>query len=120
MGACGAMGMYAWVSAPEGDLKTSFHSSQIPSARNGWSGQNYLGWSNPKVDEILEKMEGEFDSKKRIQLAQSFLKIYTDEVPVIPLYYRSDIAVSPSTLKNFRLPGHQYSETNEVEKWTIQ
>ena len=116
----GAMGMYAWVSAPESDLKPSFHSSQIPNLKNGWSGQNYLGWSNKKVDEICEKMETEFDSKKRIALAQEFLKAYTDDVPVIPLYYRSDIAVSPLALKNFRLPGHQFSETNEAETWNIQ
>ncbi|MEZ0392198.1 MAG: peptide ABC transporter substrate-binding protein [Pseudobdellovibrionaceae bacterium] len=116
----GAMGMYAWMSAPESDLKPSFHSSQIPSAKNGWSGQNQMAWSNPKVDEICEKMETEFDLKKRIALAQEFLKLYTDEVPVIPLYYRSDIAVSPLALKNFRLPGHQYSETNEAETWTVQ
>jgi peptide/nickel transport system substrate-binding protein len=116
----GAMGMYAWTSAPESDLKPNFHSSQIPSEKNGWSGQNYMAWNDPKVDEIATKMEGEFDPKKRIQLAHQFLKLYTDEVPVIPLYYRSDIAVSPLGLKNFHLPGHQYAETNEVENWTFQ
>jgi len=116
----GAMGMYAWVSAPESDLKSSFHSTQIPTLANGWSGQNQMGWKNPKADEIMEKMETEFDLKKRIALAHEFLKYYTDEVPVIPLYYRADIAVSPLTLKNFRLTGHQYSETNDAEKWTVQ
>jgi peptide/nickel transport system substrate-binding protein len=115
----GGLAMYAWTSAPESDLKPSFHSSQIPTAKNGWSGQNYMNWSSKKVDEICEKMETEFDAKKRIALAHEFLKAYTDEVPVIPLYYRSDIAVSPLALKNFRLPGHQYSETNDAEKWTL-
>jgi peptide/nickel transport system substrate-binding protein len=116
----GAMGMYAWVSAPESDLKSSFHSSQIPTLANGWSGQNQMAWKNPKADAVMEKMETEFDLKKRIELAHEFLKYYTDDVPVIPLYYRADIAVSPLALKNFRMPGHQYSETNDAEKWVIQ
>lgn len=116
----GAMGMYAWLSAPESDLKGSFHSKQIPSAKNGWSGQNQMGWNNPEVDKIVEQMETEFDLKKRIALAHQFLKHYTADIPVIPLYYRADIAVSPLALKNFRLPGHQYSETNEAESWTVQ
>lgn len=116
----GAMAMYAWVSAPESSPKPSFHSSQIPSAKNGWSGQNQMAWANKKVDEIVEKIDGEFDSRKRVSLAHEFLKYYTDEVPVIPLYYRSDIAVAPLALKNYELPGHLYSETNSAEAWTIQ
>jgi peptide/nickel transport system substrate-binding protein len=72
------------------------------------------------VDEIIEKIETEFDPKKRTALAQEILKYYTDEVPVIPLYYRSDVAVTPVALKGFRLPGHQFAETNEVENWSVQ
>jgi peptide/nickel transport system substrate-binding protein len=113
------MAMYAWSSAPESDLKPSFHSSQIPTLANGWSGQNQMGWNNKKIDEICEKMETEFDFKKRVALAHEFLKIYTDEVPVIPLYYRAEIAVNPVALKNFRLAGTQFSETNEVENWSF-
>lgn len=115
-----AMGMYAWLSAPESPLRPNFHSKEVPNAKNGWSGQNYTGWSNKKVDELTEKIDTEFDFKKRVVLAHQFLKHYTDDVPVIPLYYRADIAVSPLALKNFRLPGHQYSETNEAETWTVQ
>jgi peptide/nickel transport system substrate-binding protein len=115
-----AMGMYAWVSSPESNQKPQFHSSNIPSEKNGFSGQNQPGWRNPKVDELTEKIEVEFDPKKRAELAQKILWHYTDDVPVIPLYYRSDIAVVPTALKNFALPGHQFSETNSIEGWTIQ
>lgn len=114
-----AMGMYASTSAPESDPKPNFHSTQIPSEKNGFSGQNQMGWINPKVDELCEKIQSEFDSKKRKELAHQLIKIYTDEVPVIPLYYRADIAVVPIALKNFHLPGHQFAETNEAETWKV-
>lgn len=116
----GGMAMYAWISNPENSPKSNVHSKEIPSDKNGWSGQNYMNWSNKKVDEICEKLEVEFDGKKRLQLVHEFLKYYTDEVPVIPLYYRADVGVTPSQLQNFRLTGTQFPETNEVEKWSVQ
>lgn len=116
----GAMAMYAWTSSPESNPKPQFHSSQIPTSANGFSGQNYTGWKNAKVDELMEKLEGEFDAAKRKAMVGEITRYYTDEVPVIPLYYRADIAVPPTALRNFKLPGHQFSETNEVETWDIK
>ncbi len=115
-----AMGMYAWNSSPEANLRPQFHSSNIPSEKNGFSGQNQMGWKNPKVDELLDLIEAEFNPKKRAQLAQKVLWHYTEDVPVIPLYYRADIAVVPTSLKNFALAGHQFAETNSIEEWTFE
>ncbi|GIL17426.1 MAG: diguanylate phosphodiesterase [Oligoflexia bacterium] len=116
----GAMAMYAWVSSPENNPKSTLHSSNIPSEKNGYSGQNNMGYVNKKVDELCEKIETEFNPKTRTDLVHQVLKYYTDEVPVIPLYYRSDVAVRPTQLTNFRLPGHQHAETNEIENWDIK
>lgn len=117
--AFGAMAMYAWISSPESSLKEQFACSEIPTEKNGWSGQNYTAWCNKKVDELAEKINAEFNDKKRAGLAHQFLKLYTDEVPVIPLYYRADIAVNPTSLKNLKVPGHLFAETNEAETWTF-
>lgn len=115
-----SMIMYAWVSSPENNPKSTFSSKNIPSSKNGYSGQNQMGWVNKNVDEILEKMDTEFEHAKRVTMIHEVLKYYTDEVPVIPLYYRSDVAVIPNQLKNYRLTGHQFPETNQVEKWTLE
>lgn len=115
-----AMAMYAWVSSPENNPKASFHSKNIPSEKNGYSGQNQMGWVNKEVDEAMEKLDLEFKHENRVALVHKVLKAYTDEVPVLPLYYRSDVAVIPVNLKNFRMPGHQFSETNKVETWNLE
>ena len=78
-----------------------------------------MGWSNKDVDTALEALDVEFNAKKRAELAHIILKNYTAEVPVIPLYYRSDISVVPTNLKNYRNTGHQYPETNTVENWSL-
>lgn len=115
----GAMAMYAWVSSPENNPRSTFHTSSIPTEKNGWSGQNNMAWSNPENDKLLDALDLEFDAKKRVELAHKILKHYTDEVPVLPLYYRSDVSVVPTYLKNYRPTGHQFAETNEVEKWEL-
>ncbi len=115
-----ALAMYAWVSSPESTPRSTLHSASIPSEKNGWSGQNNPGWVNKEVDTAIDALDTEFDAKKRVELAHTIVKAYTDEVPVIPLYYRSDVAVTPKGIQNFRLAGHQFSETNEVENWEIK
>jgi len=115
----GGMAMYAWISSPESTPRSTLHSSNIPTKENSWSGQNQMGWSNPKVDELLDQVDVEFNAAKRKALVQKILKYYTDEVPVIPLYYRSDVAVIPTNMNGYRLAGHLVYETNEAETWSL-
>lgn len=115
-----SMALFAWVSSPENSPKATFLSTNIPSAKNGYSGQNQMGWKNARVDKLIGELDLEFVHEKRVAIIHEILKYYTDEVPVLPLYYRSDIAVLPTHMKGVRLTGHQFPETNEVEKWTLE
>lgn len=115
-----SMALFAWVSSPENNPKSTFSSTSIPSAKNGYSGQNQMGWKNKAVDKLLMDLDLEFVHEKRIAIMHQILKYYTDDVPVLPLYYRSDVAVIPTQMKGYRLTGHQFPETNEVEKWTLE
>lgn len=114
-----ALALYAWVSSPENTPRSTMHSHDIPTAKNGWSGQNTTGWSNPRVDQLIELIDVEFNHKKRVEYAWEITKHYTGDLPVIPMYYRADIGVIPNNMKNFRIPGHQFPETNEVENWSF-
>lgn len=115
-----ALTMSAWVSSPEENPKGVYHSKNIPTEANGWSGQNRVGWVNAKADKAMDDIDTEFDGTKRLKSIHEFLRQITLDSPVIPLYYRSDVCVIPKNLKNFRLSGHQFAETNEVEKWTLE
>ena len=114
------MAMFAWQSMPENSPRTNLHTLQIPSEKNGWSGQNNPSYSNPEVDALLDQLELEFDSAKRKQIVAKILHHYTDEVPVIPLYYRSEVAVIPKNIKGLHLTGTQFSESNSVENWDMK
>jgi peptide/nickel transport system substrate-binding protein len=116
----GAMAMYAWMSTPDTSAKSTLHSSSIATKANSYSGQNYTGWVNKKVDAALDAFDVEFNKDKRKKLTYEILKAYTDEVPVIPLYYRSDIAVIPANMQGYKLPGHQFYDTNVAENWNLE
>jgi peptide/nickel transport system substrate-binding protein len=112
--------MYAWTSSPESSPRSTLHSENIPSEANGWSGQNQPGWINPEVDALIEDLEVEFDPARRKELAQSIVAHYTSDVPVIPLYYRSEISVTPANLTGYSLTGHQVHATDHVERWSLE
>ncbi|MNL33114.1 hypothetical protein D3C87_1550070 [compost metagenome] len=113
------LALFAWVSSPENSPRSTLASTSIPNSSNGWSGQNYHGWKNSQVDKDLDALDIEFNPKKRQDIVHNILKNYTAEVPVIPLFYRSDISVTPKNLKGYKMSGHQFAETNNVEDWSL-
>jgi peptide/nickel transport system substrate-binding protein len=112
--------MYAWISSPETSPRTTLHSSEIPTEANNYSGQNQPGWVNHRVDELIEALEVEFDAERTLEQIHEILWHYTNEVPVIPLYYRSDTSVTPANLTGYAIPGHQVPESNHVERWNLE
>ena len=72
-----------------------------------------------KVIDLLETIFKEFDASKRKVMMEEVQKIYTDEVPVMPLYMRADVAVIPANLKGFKMPGHQFHSTLNIDTWSL-
>jgi len=60
-------------------------SNNIPSEANGFGGTNYTGWSNARNDEILDELTRTMAAEKKLELYTEHFKIWTEELPVIPL-----------------------------------
>ena len=111
------LAMFAWISSPENVPRTTLYSDQIPSEENGWSGQNFTGYANPEMDQLLEDLERELDKEKRGPMWAQLQEIYATDLPAIPLYFRADSHIWPKWLKGVVPTGHQYSSANWVENW---
>jgi peptide/nickel transport system substrate-binding protein len=111
------LAMYAWVQQPEGVPRSTLHSGEIPTKENGWSGQNYPGYVNPAMDKALDAAERELDRGKRRALFAEIQRLYADDLPVLPLYFRVDPFVIPKQLKGIRPTGQLDSSTLWVEQW---
>ena len=115
-----AMAMFAWISSPESVPRTTLHSSHIPHQGNNFAGQNYTGFRNSEMDELIERIEVELDRPKRQEMWRRLQEIYAGELPVIPLYFRANPYVLPQWLKGVEPTGHQYPTTLWVENWRAE
>jgi peptide/nickel transport system substrate-binding protein len=112
-----ALAMYAWVQSPEGVPRTLLYSTEIPTAQNAWSGQNYPGYRNPAMDSALDGAERELNFDKRRALFAEIQRIHAEDLPVLPLFFRVDPFVIPKPLKGVTPTGHLNSSTLWVEQW---
>ena len=109
--------MFAWLSSPESVPRTTLRSDQVPSAENAWSGQNYTGFRNAEMDDLIDRIEVELDRAKRKVLWARLQRLYVEELPVIPLYWRANAYVLPKWLSGLRPTGHQGTTTLWIEEW---
>jgi peptide/nickel transport system substrate-binding protein len=112
-----AMAMFAWFSAPESVPRTTLHSTHIPRKENNFAGQNYTGFKNKEVDQLIDNIEIQLDKKKRAQMWSRLQHIYAEKLPVIPLYFRANPYVLPKWLSGVEPTGHQYPSSLWVENW---
>ena len=114
-----AMAMYAWMSAPESVPRTTLHSQEIPQEDNAWAGQNYPGYASPEMDKIIDGLEFDCDEAKQEQLWTQMQQLYVTDLPVLPLYFRSDTYILPKTLSGLTPTGHQFPSPLWVEDWHL-
>lgn len=112
--------MYAAMSTPRNIPKTSLHSTMIPSEKNSYAGQNCTGYVNPKVDKIIDDLEVICEPKANQALWDSLQKIYAEELPALPLYYRTDSFFIPRWLSGITPTGHMHPTTLWIENWRLE
>jgi peptide/nickel transport system substrate-binding protein len=111
------MMMYAWSSnVTETPLRT-LGTSQIPTAANNWGGSNYPGFSDPRMDADIAAAEGELDLARQKAIWADMQKIYADQLPVLPLFYRAEAHVTPTWLRGYVPTGQGDLSTYWAEDW---
>lgn len=111
------MALFAWISSPENVPRSILHSSEIPSPENGWSGQNYTGFADARVDALLDAIEVELDEARRRELWAELQRRYAEKLPALPLFFRADAHVWPRWLEGVEPTGHLAPTTLWVERW---
>jgi peptide/nickel transport system substrate-binding protein len=114
------LAMYAWISAPESVPRSTLHSSEVPDEANGFAGQNASGFRNAEMDRLIDALEVELDPEKRKVLWAEAQRLYADELPSLPLFFRSDVFILPKWLSGVRPTGNQYPTTLWVTDWMAQ
>lgn len=95
------MGLFAWVQGDD-PYSTLYLCKQRPEKENNWSGQNDPRYCNPAFDKVQEAANQKLLQSERKPLLLEAQKIWTKDLPVLPLYQRINIDAAPVTMKNFR------------------
>jgi peptide/nickel transport system substrate-binding protein len=96
------LALFAWISAPENPPRSTLHCEEIPSAENGWRGQNYTGYCNPQMDRLIDAVELELDERKRAEIWWQIQQLYAHDLPALPLYFRAEAYLLPQWLEGVR------------------
>jgi peptide/nickel transport system substrate-binding protein len=111
------MVMYGWTSGVGESPRRTLGSDNIPTAENNWGGNNTVAFNDPKMDEDIAKAEGELDPAKQKVLWAEMQRIYAEQVPVLPLFFRAEPHVVPKWLQGYTPTGHGDMSTLWSENW---
>lgn len=101
------MFMFAWTSglAEDGSLfqfrNLNTGAQMVPTRENNFAGQNVGNWRNEEFDRLTSQGVIEFDETRRQQLFARAQQIWAEELPALPLRFRSNFLVVRSGLVNY-------------------
>jgi peptide/nickel transport system substrate-binding protein len=70
----------------------------VPAPTNRWTGTNRGAWSHPEYDRLVTEFNSSLERDKQLDLITQAMKLMSDEVAAIPLYYSYDVAAHTSGL----------------------
>jgi len=111
------LAMYAWVFSPASDCEGLYTGDTIPGPGGTGEGQNYPGYKNDEVTRICHAVPEELDEAKRVQLLRRAQDIWNEDLPVLPLYVRSDYTGHKTTLQNWKPTGSNTPPTWNATAW---
>jgi len=99
------------------DSKTLWHSSQRPELYG--TGQNFAGFSNPRIDELLEAGLQETSQEGRIAIYHEVQQILSQEVPFLFICFFNSITAVPKNLENFKPNPTLAGNTWNISEWKL-
>jgi peptide/nickel transport system substrate-binding protein len=114
------LGMYGWSSTVSESPRRTLGTSDIPAAANSYGGANYPGLSNNEMDANIAKVEAELDPAKAKADWAVMQRIYAEQVPVLPLFFRAEPHIVPKWLTGYQPLGNGYNVGIFAEDWKPQ
>lgn len=114
------LAFYSWKNLPEFVLEPVYTKSGIPTAENGYRGQNYPGLDDDDMNRVAASLTTEMDPGKRLLLWRQAQQIYAETLPALPLAFVPNEYVIPATMTGFEPTGHLIPTSYWVEDWQLR
>jgi peptide/nickel transport system substrate-binding protein len=94
-------------------------SDAIPSEANSFVGNNFSGYASERMDAVLTELESSLDSAKLNAHWAEVQQIFSEELPMLPLYFYTTAWVAPVNLGGFQASPYD-PEMTWAENWTLE
>lgn len=98
----------------------NYSSAGIPRAENRWSGGNRGGWSNPEYDRLVDQFNRTLDRNERIEQVAQLLRLYSEELPAIPLFFRAQPLAHVAALQGPGVAAPESSIIWNIHEWEFR
>ncbi|MCS6883059.1 MAG: peptide ABC transporter substrate-binding protein [Oscillochloridaceae bacterium] len=89
--------LFAWIAGPDPRGWERWSCAGVPSENNGWTGNNFSGWCFFEADRAIRIATTSLVQEERAAAYLRQQQLFTQEVPVLPLFQRVDVTlVAPS------------------------
>jgi peptide/nickel transport system substrate-binding protein len=113
-------GLYSFSSGIGESQTVNYTSSRIGRPDNRWQGGNRGGWSSVEFDRLSDTFLTTLDRDERTRLLTQMLRIFAEDVPAIPLFYRAQPWVFVNDLKGPRLVPAETNVAWDVQQWEFK
>jgi len=112
--------LFAWTMDPLKVSDTLWRCDYIPRAQNSWQGQNYGGWCNERATALLKDAAATLDDGKRNAMSREMQRVWAEDLPALPLYFRSDVSITRKGFRNWKPTGTLAPVTWNAHEWFIE
>ena len=94
-----------------------FRASEIARPETRGRGSNYSGYTNPEMERLLNGYETALQRSERNQYVAQMMKLLSEDVPIIPLYYNLEFLAHASNLSGPRVSVSSEAATWNMHEW---
>jgi ABC-type transport system substrate-binding protein len=115
------LAMYAWNSGfpPDPNAAAMYGSASFPDVSTSFEGSNYPRYDNPQFDQIIAQATMATSVNDRRALYCQAVNLWSNDLPVIPLFQWPSITVARTNLVNYRPAPNFTPETWNIWSWFI-
>jgi len=92
------LALFAWIAAPDPRGWERWSCVGVPNEGNGYTGNNFAGWCFFEADQAIRTATTSLDQAARAQAYLRQQQLFTQELPVLPLFQRVDLTMTTPSL----------------------
>jgi peptide/nickel transport system substrate-binding protein len=102
-------------------LAGEYKCTHIPSEATSWSGSNLANYCNREYDEAYntQPIEQTLDVRERERITARLMLIWTRDLPLLPLYFKSEAATVRRGVTGVRPSGTNEGWMGTVHEWDV-